>query len=232
MKYYYKLPPASPANFNKRDVPKDWNAITWKQTTPQVYARSPTVTPPQTSLLRTTSCSTTSTRARGVTRTGTSSTTSRHIPLLDIPLEPPHARARPQRRAIAALHPHQLLGIHIVALVDAGAMAQGGADVLDALVQPGVGAHLAERVQRLVLVAFEEGGRRERGLRHDDVDVGLDLVAEGVEGEIVYVVAEGVLDFAANQAGGGVSIGFHSRFLGQDLNRWERVHGKLTQCLG
>ena len=69
--------------------------------------------------------------------------------------------------------------------------------LLDAPVRPRLAAKVAERIQKLVVIGVDEGRRRGSRLRHDDVDVLADLTAEGVEREVVDVVAEGVFDFAA-----------------------------------
>jgi len=73
----------------------------------------------------------------------------------------------------------------------------------DALVGPGARAQGTKRVQKLVVRAEDEGVGGGGRLGHDDVDVLADGLAEGIEGEVVDVAAEGVFDFAADEPGGG-----------------------------
>lgn len=76
--------------------------------------------------------------------------------------------------------------------------AQRGTNLLHAAVLPVGEAGRAERIQHEVLVAggevFDVRGRH----GGDNVQLEGDLAAVGVEGEVVDVLAEGVLDFAAD----------------------------------
>jgi hypothetical protein len=72
-------------------------------------------------------------------------------------------------------------------------------NLLHRLLLPGLDPHMRQRVQQHIVIVHEEVVDQRSGLRQDDVEVALDLQAVSVEGQIVNVVAEGVLDFAADE---------------------------------
>lgn len=72
------------------------------------------------------------------------------------------------------------------------------ADVLLAAARPAVEALVAQRPDGHIAVATHELESRGCRLCGDAVDVHFQLLAESLERQIVYVVAEGVLDFAAD----------------------------------
>ena len=63
---------------------------------------------------------------------------------------------------------------------------------------PPIEALLAQRPQRHIQIAPKELGYVGPRVAHDVVDVGLELLAEGFEREVVDVFAEGVFDLAAD----------------------------------
>jgi hypothetical protein len=58
---------------------------------------------------------------------------------------------------------------------------------------------VTQRIQHLVIVVIRNVRENRCNLAHDDIHVLSDLFAEGVEWEIVDVVAEGVLNFATDE---------------------------------
>ena len=84
--------------------------------------------------------------------------------------------------------------------------AQRGPDFLDA---PPLPRAVAQRVQDAVLLRHDEILGLRRGFGGDLADLGGELLAENVQREIVDVVAEGVLDLAADGGDAEDDIGAH-----------------------
>jgi hypothetical protein len=94
--------------------------------------------------------------------------------------------------------------------------SESSADVLHAAVLPGGEAGCAQRVEDVVVFADAEVLDLGSGGGGDDIQLEGNLSAVGVKRQIVYVVAEGVLDFASD---GGES----EDNVGSDYNLLDRV---------
>jgi hypothetical protein len=80
-----------------------------------------------------------------------------------------------------------------------GLCSQRIPDLLHTLIRPALASHVAQRIQHLVIVVSCNVRENRCHTAHDDIHVFPDLLAEGIEREIVDVVAEGVLDFATDE---------------------------------
>lgn len=95
--------------------------------------------------------------------------------------------------------PPEVLALVAQRVVQSGLAGQRVPDLVHVLGRPALAAHLAQRVQQLVVRVHDHLLDAGRGAAHDDVHVLADLLAEGVEGQVVDVVAEGVLDLPPDQ---------------------------------
>ena len=107
---------------------------------------------------------------------------------------PPHPHTPtnrlPRLSMLAILHQREM---------QAGLTRQRIPDLRHALGRPTLTPHLAQRVQQHVIGVHDDLLHAGGGATHDDIHVFTNLLAEGVEGKVVDVVAEGVLDLAADQ---------------------------------
>lgn len=76
---------------------------------------------------------------------------------------------------------------------------QGGADLVDGAFLPLVVAGGAQREEHKVILADTKLVQLGRGHGGDDVELVGELAAVGLQGQIIDVVSEGVLDFAADE---------------------------------
>lgn len=73
--------------------------------------------------------------------------------------------------------------------------------------RPHAVARIAVRVQNLVLRVIDEFGDARLGARSDGLHILHDLLAEEVQGQVVDVVAEGVLDLVADEENAQDDVG-------------------------